>query len=487
MSLWYNKISKWMEVFWMTYGKLAVLLGLCLALGQTALAADHLAVVERSGKQGVIDTAGKEILPLNYKKVVLGDPKEDPVILVQEKGRYGLMDRDGRVLLPPTLKKVTDGGTGYLGGQAGRTWSFYNLKREKLPGDYEGVQAFSEGLAPVKLKGKWGFADTNGKVVIQPQYREVHGFSEGLAAVKTGKQWFYIRRDGTVLPSVSAKKAGDFHQGVAVVDGGWLMDTTGRRYAKLKKYAYVGDFQDNGLAEVGVRRASHSFLDYLSIGLGWGDGWGWGGPYWGIGPGWGPYWGDVGYGYHHHHHHGWGWGGGISVSPAMAMPSNLYRGYVDKKGQEVIPPNYSYVSPFYGKYALFRDDGHWGMLDEKGRIVIPAAYDALMPFSRGLAPFASDKKWGFIDPSNQVVIANRFESVQSFLEDRTTAMEKGKGGVIDRTGRAVAPFREELQQLGPLTADRAAFKDSRTKKWGYIDGNAQVVIPAQYDKAGLFD
>ena len=299
--------------------------------------------------------------------------------------------------------------------------------------------------------------------------------------------WFYIRRDGTVLPSVSARKAGDFHQGVAVVDGGWLMDTTGRRYAKLKKYAYVGDFQDNGLAEVGVRRASHSFLDYLSIGLGWGDGWGWGGPYWGIGPGWGPYWGDVGYGYHHHHHHGWGWGGGISVSPAMAMPSNLYRGYVDKKGQEVIPPNYSYVSSFYGKYALFRDDGHWGMLDEKGRIVIPAAYDALMPFSRGLAPFASDKKWGFIDPSNQVVIVNRFESVQSFLEDRTTAMEKGKGGVIDRTGRAVAPFREELQQLGPLTADRAAFKDSRTKKWGYIDGNAQVVIFAQYDKAGLFD
>lgn len=476
-----------MEVFWMTYGKLAVLLGLCLALGQTALAADHLAVVERSGKQGVIDTAGKEILPLNYKKVVLGDPREDPVILVQEKGRYGLMDRDGRVLLPPILKKVTDGGTGYLGGQAGKTWSFYNLKGEKLPGGYEGVQAFSEGLAPVKLKGKWGFADTTGKVVIQPQYKEVHGFSEGLAAVKTGKQWFYIRRDGTVLPSVSARKAGDFHQGVAVVDGGWLMDTTGRRYAKLKKYAYVGDFQDNGLAEVGVRRASHSFLDYLSIGLGWGDGWGWGGPYWGIGPGWGSYWGDVGYGYHHHHHHGWGWGGGISVSPAMAMPSNLYRGYVDKKGQEVIPPNYSYVSSFYGKYALFRDDGHWGMLDEKGRIVIPAAYDALMPFSRGLAPFASDKKWGFIDPSNQVVIVNRFESVQSFLEDRTTAMEKGKGGVIDRTGRAVAPFREELQQLGPLTADRAAFKDSRTKKWGYIDGNAQVVIFAQYDKAGLFD
>lgn len=166
--------------------------------------------------------------------MVLGDPKEEPVILVQEKGKYGLTDRDGKVLLAPVLKKITDGGDGYLGGQAGKTWSFYNLKGEKLPGEYEEVKAFSEGLAPVKLKGKWSFADANGKVVIQPQYKEVHGFSEGLAAVKTDKQWFYIRKDGTVLPSVSAKKAGDFHQGVAVVDGGWLMDTTGKRYAKLK-------------------------------------------------------------------------------------------------------------------------------------------------------------------------------------------------------------------------------------------------------------
>ena len=478
-SLWYNKYSEEAEVFWMRYGKLAVVLGLCLSLGQTALAAGHLAVVEKSGKQGVIDTTGREILHMDYKNVILGDPREEPVILFQEKGRYGLADREGKVLLAPALKKITDGGEGYLGGQSGKTWSFYNLKGEKLPGDYEAVRAFSEGLAPVKLRGKWGFADAAGKVVIQPQYKEVHGFSEGLAAVKTDQQWFYIRRDGTVLPSVSAKKAGDFHQGVAVVDGGWLMDTSGKRYAKLKKYSYVGDFQDNGLAEVGVRRASRSFLDYLSIG------WGWGGPGWGIGPGWGPYWGDVGYGCHHHHHHGWG--GGISISPAVAMPSSLYRGYVNKKGQEVIPPNYSFVSPFYGRYALFRDDGHWGMLDAKGQIVIPAAYDALLPFSQGLAPFASDKKWGFIDASNQVVIANRFDSVQAFLEDRTTAVEKGKGGVIDKSGNAVAPFREELQQLGPLVADRAAFKDSSTKKWGYIDENAKVVIPAQYDKAGLFD
>ena len=334
----------------------------------------------------------------------------------------------------------------------------------------------------MKLQGKWGFADKTGKVVIQPQYKEVHSFSEGLAAVKKDSQWFYIRKDGTLLPTVSVRKAGDFHQGVAVVDGSWLMDTQGKKYAKLKSYSFVGDFQENGLAEVGVRRASRSLLDYISIGWGWGAGWG--GPVWGVGPGWGPYWG--GYGYHHHHHHH-GWGGGIGISPGVVMPSSLYRGYVNKKAQEVISPTYSYVSPFYGKLALIREDGHWGMVDTKGQVGIPAAYDALLPFSEGLAAFGSDKKWGFIDESNKVVIPNRFDSVQSFFQDRTTAVEKDKGGIIDKAGNPVAPFRGELRELGPLTADRAAYRDPEKKKWGYVDENAKTVISPQYDKAGIFD
>lgn len=440
--------------------QMALLLGLSLALGQTAFAADHVAVVEKNGKQGVIDQGGKEILPLAYKKILVGDPKEDPVILVQQKGRYGLYDRDGKQLLAPTLKKITDINEGIIGGVAEKKWNFYTLQGEKLPGEYDEARAFQEGLAAVKLQGKWGFADKTGKVVIQPQYKEVHSFSEGLAAVKKDSQWFYIRKDGTLLPTVSVRKAGDFHQGVAVVDGSWLMDTQGKKYAKLKSYSFVGDFQENGLAEVGVRRASRSLLDYISIGWGWGDGWGWGGPV---------------------------WGGGIGISPGVVMPSSLYRGYVNKKAQEVISPTYSYVSPFYGKLALIREEGHWGMVDTKGQVVIPAAYDALLPFSEGLAAFGSDKKWGFIDESNKVVIPNRFDSVQSFFQDRTTAVEKDKGGIIDKAGNPVAPFRGELRELGPLTADRAAYRDPEKKKWGYVDENAKTVISPQYDKAGIFD
>lgn len=463
-----------------------LLTGLCVLTTSPVLAAEHVAVVEKDGKEGVIDQSGRLLLQTKYKNIQRGNPAEDPVILAEKDGKYGIYDRDGKEILAPVLKKMTAVNDGMVGGLT-KKWNFYTLQGQKLPGDYDAVQAFQEDLAAVKIDGKWGFVDKAGKLVIAPQYKEVRGFSEGLAAVKDGNQWFYIRKDGSVLPSVSVKNPGDFHQGVAIVDKVWLMDTTGKRYAKLKNYSYIGDFQDNGLAAVGVRRASRSFLDYLSIGWGWGSGWGWGGPYWGIGPGWGwgPYFGGYGYRHHHHYHHGWG--GSIGISPGMVMPRNMYRGYVNKQGQEVIPPQYSYVSEFFGDYALYRDDGHWGMLNRKGEVKIPAAYDTLWPFSNGLAAFAADKKWGFIGENNQVVIPNRFDRVTSFLEDRATATEKKKSGIIDKKGNPVAPFKEEYVEMGPLAANRAAYQSKKTGKWGYTDENGSSVIAPQYDKAGDFD
>lgn len=62
---------------------------------------------------------------------------------------------------------------------------------------YDRVNSFSEGLAPVKLKGKWGYIDRNGTLIIPAQYDDAGGFSEGLAPVKQKGKWGYIDRNGT--------------------------------------------------------------------------------------------------------------------------------------------------------------------------------------------------------------------------------------------------------------------------------------------------
>jgi hypothetical protein len=48
--------------------------------------------------------------------------------------------------------------------------------------EFEAAYGFSEGLAAVKYKGKWGFIDRAGVFAIKPAFSSVGSFSCGLAA-----------------------------------------------------------------------------------------------------------------------------------------------------------------------------------------------------------------------------------------------------------------------------------------------------------------
>jgi hypothetical protein len=65
---------------------------------------------------------------------------------------------------------------------------------------FQAAIEFSEGLAAVEVNGKWGFIDTSGRMVIQPQFLiqvTSPGFSEGLAAVyKQDWEVGYIDKTG---------------------------------------------------------------------------------------------------------------------------------------------------------------------------------------------------------------------------------------------------------------------------------------------------
>ena len=61
---------------------------------------------------------------------------------------------------------------------------------------FDKAAAFSEGLAPVRQSGHWGFVGPNGKMVINPQFDEAAAFAGGLARVKAGGQTGYIDANG---------------------------------------------------------------------------------------------------------------------------------------------------------------------------------------------------------------------------------------------------------------------------------------------------
>ena len=96
---------------------------------------------------------------------------------------------------------------------------------------YEDAKIFADGMAAVKQNGKWGYADTDGNLVIQPQFDLALDFSEGVAVVghlvqEDGRR----RRRQRILPPVPAEKRRHRHRADGRDDG--------RRVCPCRYYLY---------------------------------------------------------------------------------------------------------------------------------------------------------------------------------------------------------------------------------------------------------
>lgn len=68
-----------------------------------------------------------------------------------------------------------------------------------IPQRFERVFPFSEGLAAVRIKGRYGYIDEAGNEVIAPKFDLAGGFFQGLAEVLVGQQTGIIDKAGTII------------------------------------------------------------------------------------------------------------------------------------------------------------------------------------------------------------------------------------------------------------------------------------------------
>ena len=109
-------------------------------------------------------------------------------------------------------------------------WGFKDRRTDKMVIEpkYDNVDNFHEGLARVKLNGKWGFIDKTGKIVIEPKYDAAWDFSEGLASVKLNGKWGFIDKTGKEITELKYDDVNSFLGGLASVklNGKWYCINT---------------------------------------------------------------------------------------------------------------------------------------------------------------------------------------------------------------------------------------------------------------------
>lgn len=97
----------------------------------------------------------------------------------------------------------------------------YNNPNGKImiPCIYDNGNDFSENLASVCVNGKWGFINKNGDIEIDCIFDDAHDFSEGYAFVKSHGKWGFIDKKGNLLtPFIYSNcDESEFHEGMAVV------------------------------------------------------------------------------------------------------------------------------------------------------------------------------------------------------------------------------------------------------------------------------
>lgn len=129
------------------------------------------APVKENGVWKIIDTTGADVSDASYEEILWGP--------------------DGQFIKDDVFLARQDGSIKIFSAEDGS--AVEGFEAEEADGLIKG-QPFA-----FKKDGLWGFAKTDGSVIIEPKYQEARSFSQGRAAVSNGERWGFVdEQDRTI-------------------------------------------------------------------------------------------------------------------------------------------------------------------------------------------------------------------------------------------------------------------------------------------------
>jgi hypothetical protein len=208
--------------------------------------------VKLGDRWGFIDKDGKYISSPNFRWMGLSSGDLAPVQTAD--GVIAFVNRSGKLEMSGKFESLS--GSGFTAGLARAAssgkWGYIDTTGKwVIDPQFEGAGNFADGLAPVQVGGRWGYIDRKGKFVVNPQYDAGDEFYEGLAGFRNGGKIGFIDTKGRVVVEARFLNACNFSDGLAAVktEGGWgFIDQTGKMVIS-PQFDEPGLFQ-NGLARV---------------------------------------------------------------------------------------------------------------------------------------------------------------------------------------------------------------------------------------------
>lgn len=338
--------------------------------------------------------------------------------------------------------------------------------------------------------GKWGFVDTAGTVIIQPEYDGARTSMAGTAIVRKGKKWGLIDMQNTIrIPcEFDALRYVRMKDTVMVIT-----QTNGIRYgyidrfgnmvipADLKQIKALGGgligFSRTGkwgvMNSAGATVCNELYMEILPFSDGF------------AAVRKGARWGYI------------DTTGQELISPAFdkagAFHEGLARavikgrwGYIDKTGKEVITAQYMQAGDFCGGAAPVRTRDGFGLIGRDGKWLIKPEWRSIVQLdsnSTGYFVISNDFLSGICRSDGKILIYPRFNKFKMLGEGCIAFLSGTRWGMVDTTGRQL--LAADFEMIKPFSEHLAPA--CQQNKWGYIKPNGGFAIRPIFDYASGFN
>lgn len=299
-------------------------------------------------------------------------------------GLWGYVDNFGNEVIPVRHRTVKAFSEGIAVGQKlNGLFNLYTKNGELLKDSlhFKEVDKFQEGKSIVNDGFKFGYLDTSGQLVIEPQYKSASRFKDGIAIVEKESGFGMINHKNKVstpliydkiwFPSngfIRFKKAGKF----GFIDNSnqkEVFNTFASATDFQGEHALINDGNSYSLLTVNdeIKRLPYSFVDVGGEGK---------------------------------------W---------MYAVDDKF-GFLNNDGSVLTLPQYDLLMRYREGRAGYSINNVWGYLDESGNIAIPAQYPLVWDFVNGYARMIGQYGFGFIDTEGSQILEARYMEVRDFSE-----------------------------------------------------------------------
>ena len=166
------------------------------------------------------------------------------------------------------------------------------------------------------------------------------------------------------------------------------------------------------------------------------------------------------------------------IEKRHSIQENGKCGFINGKGEIVIPSQWTSVNEFHEGYAVVKDgNGNAGFIDLSGKLKIPMRYKNAGDFCCGLAPVQDvNEKWGFVDKLGILRIPCNYNNAYCFNDELAPIQdEHGKWGYINSFGELEIPC--QYGWAFPFNEGLAPVAPKGEYEYGYINRNGKMIIP----------